>query len=83
MSNTYNTTNTAPAFMLAAGTVAVDAAGNPWVVARVGVDEVDGDILAYFNNVNEEHMRFYPTQAVTVMPDWEYALLTENTPDWV
>lgn len=82
MPNTYNTTNTAPAFMLAAGTVAVDAAGNPWVIARVGVDEVDGDILAYFSNENNECMRFYANEAVTVMPAWEYALLTENTPDW-
>lgn len=82
MSNTYTATNTTPAYMLAPGTVAVDGAGNPWVIARVGVDEVDGDILAYFSNESDECMRFYNNQSVTVMPAWEYALLTGSAPAW-
>ena len=80
MSNIKNTTNTAPAYMLAAGTVAVDGAGSPWVIARVGVDEVDGFVLAYFNNENNEHMRFHPHEAVRVMSDWEYQLSLIETP---
>lgn len=67
---TYNTTTTAPAHMLAAGTVIADGAGDLYRVDRVEVE--GGDVLAW---IGPEPIRYYADEAVEVVPAWEAALL--------
>ena len=68
-----HTTNTAPAFMLTAGTIAVDTAGMPWTVQRVKYDDHTGEVLAFYTDT--ECVRLAQNEAVQVMPPWEYELV--------
>lgn len=74
----YNT-NTAPAFLIVAGTTIVDGAGNRWSPVRVEVE--GGDVLAYHSDT--EYVRFGANEAVEVLAPWEAELLASvPTPDW-